>query len=387
MEVRRRDIVYLDNNATTRVAPEAFEAMVPFLTDRYGNPSSVYAFGAQVGKAVQSARSSAACLLGCQPEELLFTSCGTESDNTAINSALQVTGCRHIVTTRVEHSAITRHCRALEKAGCQITWLDVDPHGALDLAQLQRALARGTALVSIMWANNETGVLFPIEEIAEICRSSRTLLHTDAVQVAGKIPVDLANTPVDFASFAGHKFHAPKGVGLLFVRRGTPFACQMIGGGQEKGRRGGTENTASIVGLGRAAELALDGLAGQGSRVRHLRDKLENGILASVDGSHLNGDRQRRLPNTSNIRFEHIEAESLLLELDRHGICASSGSACTTGSLEPSHVLTAMGLDSPAARSSIRFSLSGYNTEAEIEYVLKVLPAAVDKLRRASPSG
>lgn len=385
MELRHRDIVYLDNNATTRVAPEVFEAMVPFLTDFYGNPSSVYTFGAQITVALDAARRSVAALLGCQPAEIIFTSCGTESDNSALNSALRTTGKRHIVTTRVEHSAIFRHCRALEKAGHPVTWLDVNPDGTLDLWALRQAIGPDTAVVSVMWANNETGVLFPIEEIASICRSAGVLLHTDAVQVPGKMPVDLAGLGVDLASFAGHKFHAPKGAAMLFVRRGTPFASEMIGGRQEKGRRAGTENTAAIVGLGRAAELAMEGLASQGSLVRRLRDRLENGILHRVAGTTVNGDRRHRLPNTSNVSFANVEAEALLLELDRHGICASSGSACTTGSLEPSHVLIAMGRDPIAARSSIRFSLSTYNTDADIDRALQIIPTAVEKLRAARP--
>ncbi|HPA17524.1 MAG TPA: cysteine desulfurase NifS [Verrucomicrobiae bacterium] len=385
METRPRDIIYLDNNATTRVAPEVFEAMVPFLTEFYGNPSSVYTFGAQVGRAIDAARERVAALLGCDPAEIVFTGCGTESDNAAINSAIRTSGRQHIVTTRVEHSAITRHCAALERSGHPVTWLDVDPGGLLDMSAVERAIGPTTAIVSAMWANNETGVLFPIDEIADICRSKGVLFHTDAVQALGKAPVDLARANVDLASFSGHKFHAPKGVGILFVRKGTRFASHILGGGQEKGRRGGTENTASIVGLGRAAELAMEGLADRRARVCRLRDKLEDAILASIPGTRVNGDRQRRLPNTSNISFAHIEAESLLLELDRHGICASSGSACTTGSLEPSHVLTAMGLDSPAARASIRFSLSGYTTDAEIDRTAETLPALVAKLRAASP--
>ncbi len=385
MEAQRRDIVYLDNNATTRVAPEVFEAMVPFLTDLYGNPSSVYSFGADVAKAIAAARERVAALLGCEPDEILFTSCGTESDNTAINAALRTTGRRHIVTTRVEHSAIVKHAASLEKTGHRVTWLDVDPGGLLDPAQVERAIRPETAIVSVMWANNETGVLFPVEEIAAICKAKKVLFHTDAVQVPGKAPIDLARSGADFLSISGHKFHAPKGVGALFVRKGTRFANQIIGGGQEKGRRGGTENVPYLVGLGRAAELAIDSLGHELPRVRGLRARLEEAILARIPGTRVNGDRDRRLPNTSNISFANIEAESLLLELDAHGICASSGSACTTGSLDPSHVLTAMGLDSPAARGSIRFSLSDYNTDADVDRALDALPAIVQKLRAAHP--
>lgn len=386
MEVRHRDIIYLDSNATTQVAPEVFETMVPFLTEFYGNPSSVYTFGAQITKAIDSARGRLADLLACEPSEIIFTSGGTESDNTAIHSALITTGRPHIVTTRVEHSAIAKQCAALERSGHPVTWLEVDSAGLLDPVQIERAIRPETAIVSVMWANNETGVLFPVEEIAAICRARHVLFHTDAVQMPGKMPVDLSRCRADFASISGHKFHAPKGIGALFVRKGTPFAIQIIGGGQENGRRGGTENTASIAGLGRAAELAMAGLADAQTRVRRLRDKLEDTILARVPRARVNGDRRRRLPNTSNISFAQIEAESLLLELGRHGICASSGSACTTGSLDPSHVLTAMGLDSPSARGSIRFSLSDHNTDTEIDRALDALPPLVEKLRAAHPA-
>lgn len=385
MEVRHRDVIYLDNNATTQVAPEVFEAMVPFLTEIYGNPSSVYTFGSQVARATDAARARVAEMLGCAPAEVVFTSGGTESDNTAIQSALRSTGRRHVVTTRAEHPAIQRQCAALEKMGLAVTWLDVDPRGRLDPDAVGRAITPDTAIVSVMWANNETGVLFPIEEIAGICRTRGALFHTDAVQCAGKLPIDLARCRADFLSISGHKFHAPKGIGALFVREGTPFANHIIGGGQEKGRRGGTENTASIAGLGRAADLAAAHLAEVRDRIGPLRDRLETGILARVPRTRVNGDPARRLPNTSNIAFDGVEAESLLLELGRHGVCASAGSACTTGSLAPSHVLTAMGLDSRAARGSIRFSLSRYNTGAEIDRTLDILPPIVERLRAAHP--
>ncbi|MCC6354295.1 MAG: aminotransferase class V-fold PLP-dependent enzyme [Verrucomicrobiae bacterium] len=385
MEVRARDVIYLDNNATTQVAPEVFEAMVPFLTDLYGNPSSVYTFGSQVAKAVEAARERVAALIRCAPQEVIFTSCGTESDNTAIRSAIQTTGLSHIVTTRVEHSAVIRHCAALEKSGHAVTWLDVGPSGILDPAQVERAIRRDTAIVSVMAANNETGVLFPVEEIADICRARGVLFHTDAVQMPGRARIDLSLCRADFLSLSGHKFHAPKGIGALFVRRGVPFASQCLGGGQEKGRRAGTENTPAIAGLGRAAELAMEDAVEKHARMRRLRDRLETSILALIPGTRVNGDPSRRLPNTSNITFDRIEAESLLLELGRHGICASTGSACVGGSPKPSHVLTAMGLNSPAARGAVRFSLSDLTTEAEIDRTLGALPPLVKKLRAVLP--
>lgn len=378
-------ITYLDNNATTRVAPEVFEAMVPYLTEYYGNPSSAYAFGSQVSGAVQKAREQVASLLNCDPKEIIFTSCGTESDNAAMWSALQSTGKKHIVTTQVEHSAIMNYGEALERQGYSITWLPVNSDGTLDPKEVERAIRPDTALVSTMWANNETGVLFPIEEIAEICKAKGVLCHTDAVQTPGKIPLDLKKAKVDFLSLSGHKLHAPKGVGVLFVRRRTKFIPFVTGGGQERGKRGGTENVASIVGLGRAAELAQETLIDEQTRVKGLRDKLENSLLARLPDIYINGRRDMRLPNTTNIAFDFVEAEAVLMLLDQAGICCSSGSACTTGSLDPSHVLSAMGLTPARARGCVRFSLSHYNTEADVDKAIQIIPPIIEKLRAMSP--
>jgi len=382
-------VVYMDNNATTRVAPEVVEAMLPYFSELYGNPSSMHTFGGQVGRAIEEARGKIAALLGAGPDELVFTSCGTESDSTAILSALQANPeKRHIVTTRVEHPAVKNLCESLDTLTGhkhRITQLPVNSDGTLDLKLYEESLSDETVIVSAMWANNETGVLFPIEEMAAIARSRGILFHTDAVQAVGKIPIDLARTPVDFLSISGHKLHAPKGIGVLFVRKGTPFAPFLIGGHQEHGRRGGTENVAAIIGLGKACELAARQMDEENSRVRALRDKLEDGLLSSIPNAILNGHKTLRLPNTSNISFEFIEGESILLHLDRYGICASSGSACTSGSLEPSHVMRAMGVPFTAAHGSIRLSLSIYNTEAEVDFVLEKLPPIIAKLREMSP--
>ncbi len=380
-----KPLIYLDNNATTRVAPEVFEAMVPFLTEEYGNPSSIYQFGSRTGGALAKAREQIAALLHCDPKEILFTSCGTESDNAAIWSALQTTGKRHVVTTSVEHSAIMNQGESLEKQGYQVTWLPVDANGMITPQQVEAAITDQTAIVSCMWANNETGVIFPVEEIAEVCKRKGVLFHTDAVQTPGKLPLDLSKTKIDMLSLSGHKLHAPKGVGVLYVKRRTKFSPYVIGGGQERGKRGGTENVASIVGIGRAAELALERLSEEQTRIRTLRDRLESGLLAKLPHLYVNGDRQRRLPNTTNIAFDFVEAESILVMLDGHGICASSGSACTTGSLDPSHVLSAMGLAPARARSCVRFSLSYYNTEQEVDHALAVIPPIIEKLRAMSP--
>ena len=382
-------VIYLDNNATTKVAPEVMEAMLPYLSELYGNPSSMHTFGGQVGKAVVRAREQIAALIGAQPDEVFFTSCGTESDSTAILSALQsFPKKRHIVTTRVEHPAVKNLCEGLDTLTGhkhKLTMLKVGRDGTLDLDLYEKSLTDETAIVSVMWANNETGVIFPIAEMAAIAKSRGVLFHTDAVQAVGKIPIDLSKTPIDYLSISGHKLHAPKGIGVLYVRRGTPFVPFMIGGHQEKGRRGGTENVAAIVGLGRACELAADHMADENRHVRALRDRLESGLLQTIPSSMLNGHITDRLPNTTNISFEYVEGEAILLHLDRFGICASSGSACTSGSLEPSHVLRAMGVPFTAAHGSIRFSLSVYNTEAEIDFVLEKLPPIIENLRNMSP--
>lgn len=379
-------LYYFDNNATTRVAPEVIEAMLPFLSEQWGNPSSAYSFGHQVAGHIAEARARVAALLGADPREIIFTSCGTESNNTALHSALATRpGKRHVVTTAVEHSATIKFCEFLQKQGVEITFLPVSADGALDLAALENSIRPDTALVSVMWANNETGILFPVKEVAAVCRRKNVLCHTDAVQVPGKLKIDVRELDVDFLSLSGHKLHAPKGIGVLYVRRQTKFQPYVIGGGQERGRRGGTENVAHMVALGRAAELALMRLADENTRVRALRDKLETGILSRISGTALNGAKEPRLPNTTNVAFEGVEAEGILLLLDQAGICASSGSACTTGSLDPSHVLLAMGCSAARARSSIRFSLGIDNTQPEVDYVLERLPAIIEKLRANSP--
>ena len=382
-----QNLVYLDNNATTRVAPEVLEAMLPFFSERYGNPSSMHTFGGSVGREMREARESLADLLGCGTDEIIFTSCGTESDNTAIRSALAAQPeKRHIVTTRVEHPAVLSLCKFLERSqGYRVTYLGVDAEGRLDMQELTDSLTDDTAIVSIMWANNETGVIFPIERIAELTRSRGIMLHTDAVQAVGKIPMKLSETGVDMLSLSGHKLHAPKGVGALFVRRKLPYRPYLIGGHQEHGKRAGTENTTGIIALGAAARAAQAHLPGENTTVRALRDRLEDALLASVPDSRLNGHKTERLPNTSNISFKYIEGEAILLLLDQLGIAASSGSACTSGSLEPSHVLRAMGVPFTFAHGSIRFSLSRYTTGADVDYVIKNVPGIIETLRKISP--
>lgn len=377
--------VYLDNNATTMVAPEVVEAMQPFWMEMYGNASSMHSFGGKVKKYVDAAREQLAALLGASPDEIVFTSGGSESDNQAIRGTLEALGGdkRHIVTTRVEHPAVRSVGRYLAKKGYRLTELPVDGDGALDLDLLARSITSETAIVSVMWANNETGVIFPIEKIAEIVKSKGVVFHTDAVQAVGKIPIDLSKVPVDLLSLSGHKLHGPKGIGALYVRRGTKMVPLIIGGHQEGGKRAGTENVPGIVGLGKASELALRHLPEENERVRALRDRLEAGILATCKDVRVNG--KNRLPNTLNVSFEYVEGESILLMLDDLGIAASSGSACTSGSLEPSHVMRAMGVPFTAAHGSIRFSLSRYNTEEEIDYVLEHLPRIIERLREISP--
>jgi cysteine desulfurase len=381
-----RKTFYFDNNATTRVAPEVVEAMLPFLRDFWGNPSSAYSFGAQVAKRVEEAREKVAALIGAEPKEIIFTSCGTESNNAALQSALATQpGKRHILTTAVEHAAIIKHGEVLQKQGCDVTFLPVDADGLLDLHLLEKSIRPETAVVSAMWANNETGVVFPIEEIAAICRSRNVLFHTDATQVPGKLKMDISEVGADFLTLSAHKLHAPKGIGLLYVRRRTKFQPFVIGGHQERGKRGGTENVAGIVGFGRAAELAQARLEDENTRVRALRDRLENTILRAVPNTVRIGAKEPRLPNTSNIAFDFVEAEGILLMLDELGICVSSGSACTTGSLLPSHVLTAMGLQPARAKGCVRFSLGFYNTDEEVDYLLTHIPPVIARLREASP--
>ena len=375
-------VYYFDNNATTRSAPEVVEAMLPFLKEHYGNPSSAYGFGRDVANSIQEAREKVAALINADPREIVFTSCGTESNNSAIHSALAThPEKKHVVTTSVEHSANIKYCDFLQKKGYKVTFLPVESDGSIDLHLLEKSIRPDTAIVSVMWANNETGVLFPIEETAAICRSKGTLFHTDAVQTPGKLKIDVKDLGVDFLSLSAHKLYAPKGIGLLYVKRRTKYQPYVIGGGQEQGRRGGTENVPYIIGFGRAAELAMQGLHDENTRVRALRDKLENGILSKIPGTVRNGGKEPRLPNTSNIAFESVEAEGILLLLDQARVCVSSGSACTTGSLDPSHVLLAMGCGVARARGSIRFSLGRYNTEAEVEYLLKHLSGIISKLR------
>ncbi len=379
-------VVYMDNNATTRVDPEVLQEMTPYLSDYYGNPSSMHTFGGQVGSKIRKARQQVAALLGCEPDEIIFTSCGTESDNAAILGTLSIVPHkRTVITTRVEHPAVLSPCRNLEQHGYRIIELGVDKHGSLILAELESAINDDTAIVSVMYANNETGVIFPIEKIASICKAKGVTFHTDAVQAVGKIPLNLKTSNIDMLSLSGHKLHAPKGIGILYVRRGTRLSPYLLGGHQENNRRGGTENVPGIVALGKACELALRHLDEENTRVKAMRDKLEAQILATCPDCMVNGDSENRLPNTLNISFEYIEGESILMMLDRFGICASSGSACTSGSLEPSHVLRAMGVPFTAAHGSIRFSLSRYNTEQEVDFVAEKLPPIINRLRELSP--
>lgn len=378
--------VYVDNNATTRVAPEVVEAMLPYFSEFYGNPSSMHFFGGQVQKNVNEARERVADFLGAEPSEIVFTSCGTESDNAAIFGTLDsYPEKRHFITSRVEHPAIMNVPSYLNRKGYRTTDISVDREGRLDLDELKESITDNTAIVSIMYANNETGVIFPIEEIGQVVKSRGIPFHTDGVQAAGKIPLNMKKSTVDLLSLSGHKLHAPKGIGVLYIRKGTKFSPFMIGGHQEKGRRGGTENVPYIIGLGKACELAKMHLEEENTRIRALRDYLEAKILERVPNTLGNGDRNSRLPNTLSVSFEYVEGESILLLLSDLGICASSGSACTSGSLEPSHVLRAMGVPFTAAHGSIRFSLSIYNTKEEMDYIIEHLPPIIQRLRDISP--
>jgi cysteine desulfurase len=380
-------VIYVDNNATTMVAPEVLDAMLPYFSTYYGNPSSMHSFGGGVAGSIKTARENVARLIGAQPEEIVFTSCGTESDGTAIRAAIEsYPDKKHIVTSRVEHPAVKNLFEILSKKGYRATFVPVDHRGRLDIDYLYDSLSDDTAIVSLMWGNNETGVIFPIEEISREVKSRGILFHTDAVQAVGKFPINISETGVDMLSLSGHKFHSPKGIGALYIRKGTRFSPFMVGGHQEKGRRGGTENTASITGLGKAAELADAHLAENGyDRISRLRDKLEQSLLTRVPNAMINGDPANRLANTTSIAFEYVEGEAILLMMNEYGICASSGSACTSGSLEPSHVLRAMGVPFTAAHGSIRFSLSRYNTEDEIDVILEKLPPIIERLRELSP--
>jgi cysteine desulfurase len=380
-------IIYLDNNATTQVDPAVVEEMLPFLTTSYGNPSSGYKFGAEARKGIDRARERTAALLGCEPSEIVFTSCGTESNNAAINSALQFDPRgKHIVTSAVEHSSALRHCQDIARRGCEVTFLGVDKDGNVDLAELEEAIRPDTAIVSLMWANNETGVIFPVEKIAEICHAKRALFHTDAVQAVGKIPIRLRDPAANFLSLSAHKFHGPKGVGALYVNRRSRFHPSIIGGGQENGRRAGTENVASIVALGKAAERAAESMEEEQTRVRAMRDRFEKAICERVNGVSINGAGATRLPNTCSLSFDGIDSSAALMLLDRHSICCSAGSACRTGSQEASHVLRAMKLGEERARGSLRFSFGRFNPESDVDRAIEINPKVIAKLRALSSS-
>lgn len=381
------DGIYLDNNATTQVDAEVVEELLPYFTEQFGNPSSMHQFGNQVGHAIKKARGQVQELLGAEHDsEIVFTSCGTESDSTAILSALKAYPKRkEIITTTIEHPAVLELCKHLEKEGYTVHFLKVDGKGRLDLDEYQKALSSEVAVVSVMWANNETGTLFPVEQMAEMANAAGVLFHTDAVQAVGKVPIDLKSTKIDMLSLSGHKLHAPKGIGVLYLKRGTRFRPLLRGGHQERGRRAGTENAAAIVGLGHACELAGKHMAYENSEVKAMRDRLQQGILDAVPHSFVTGDPDNRLPNTLNVAFEYIEGEAILMLFNKEGIAASSGSACTSGSLEPSHVMRAMDIPFTAAHGTVRFSLSRYNTPQEIEKVIEVVPGIVAKLRKLSP--
>ncbi len=380
--------VYVDNNATTRTAPEVVEAMLPYFSDLYGNPSSMHYFGGQVEKQVVEAREKVAQLLNCEPSEIIFTSCGTESDSTAIKGTLGSYPARkHLVTSRVEHPAVLNLCRHLSKNGYELTEIPVDKKGDLDLDELENAITDNTAVVSIMYANNETGVIFPIEEIGKIVKSKGAVFHCDAVQAVGKIPLDMNQSTIDLLAISGHKLHAPKGIGALYIRKGTKLTPFIMGGHQERGRRAGTENVPYIIGLGKAAELARAHMDDENTRVKALRDRLEKEIVELCSDTQINGDCENRLPNTTNISFEFVEGESILMMLSDKGIAASSGSACTSGSLEPSHVLRAMGIPFTFVHGSLRLSLSRYNNDEDVDYIIEHLPPVIKRLREISPFG
>lgn len=382
--------IYFDNNATTRVDEAVFLEMRPYFCELYGNPSSMHFFGGQVQKKVDEARLRVAALLGASPDEIIFTACGTESDNTAIRSALEIfPERRHIITTKVEHPAVLNFCRGLTRRGYRVTELGVDNEGRLDQEELRSALNEDTAVVSVMYANNETGVVFPIEEVGAIVkeRGKGAVFHTDAVQAVGKVPLDMTKSTIDMLALSGHKLHAPKGIGALYLRKGVPYRPFLVGGHQEKNRRAGTENTASIIALGKACELAGKYMEEENTRVKAMRDRLEKELLARIPNARINGGRAERLPNTLSIAFEFVEGEAILLLLNEKGICASSGSACTSGSLEPSHVLRAMGVPFTCAHGSIRFSLSRFTTDEEIDAVVRELPPIILCLRGMSPFG
>ena len=382
--------VYFDNNATTCVAPEVVEAMMPYFGAKYGNPSSMHAFGGEVGKDLAKAREEVAAFINCSPEEIVFTSCATESDNTALRGVAEYFGRgTKVITTAVEHPAVLQPCRRLKALGHEVVELGVNGVGQIDLEQLRSEL-KGTknTLVSVMWANNETGTVFPVAQVAEICREAGAVFFTDAVQVAGKAKVDVAKVPVDMLSMSGHKFHAPKGVGLLYVRRGTRLKPFMLGGHQESRRRAGTENVPYIVGLAKACSLATAAMeSGEEDRIAKMRDALEAGLLATCPDAIVNGDRGNRLSNTLNISFKFIEGEAIAYHLSDLGICVSTGSACASGSLDPSHVIRAMGVPFVAVHGSVRFSLSRYNTMDEVEYALAEVPKVIKRLRDLSPFG
>ncbi|OGI04377.1 MAG: cysteine desulfurase NifS [Candidatus Melainabacteria bacterium GWF2_32_7] len=386
---KSKNILYFDNNATTKVADEVVSTMIPFYSENYGNPSSMHAFGGEVGKYIKKARTQVAELVGATDfQEIIFTSCGTESANMAIRGSLEVhPHKKHIITTKVEHPCVLNTFKWLEKKGYKATYLSVNSEGELDLEEFKNSITPDTALVACMWANNETGVIFPVEKMAKIIKekNSETIFFVDAVQAAGKIPISVKDTKIDILAISGHKIHAPKGIGALYIKKGTLVNPLIIGGHQERGKRAGTENVAGIIGLGIAAELALKYLDDENTRIKYLRDKLERGLLERIFNARVNGSRINRVPNTTNISFEYIEGELILLHLSDLNICASSGSACTSGSLEPSHVLRAMGIPFTAIHGSIRFSLSRYNTEEEIDYLLDAVPQVIQKLNSISP--
>lgn len=379
-------IVYTDNNATTRVAPEVLEEMMPYFSEYYGNPSSMHSFGGNVGRKITKAREKVGDLINADPDEIVFTSCGTESDNAAIHAALEANPEKsHIITSNVEHPAVKNTLERLAKKGYTVTFVPVDTRGRLDTDVLYKSMSENTALVTLMWANNETGVIFPIKEVAKRAKEQGILFHTDAVQAVGKISVDVKDSGVDMLSLSGHKIHAPKGVAALYVKKGLKFSSFMTGGHQERGRRGGTENTASIIGLGMACDLAKAHFSTMDKRIREMRDYLEQHLLENIPSSSINGERDNRLPNTLSIGFDAVEGESILLLMDQAGICASSGSACTSGSLDPSHVLMAMKVPFESAHGTIRFSLSIYNTMEEMDHIITVLPPVIKRLRDMSP--